>query len=141
MNMRFLPIATAAAVACTALAACATTRMSETDKLALYGNNAGAPVRSFRYTDPVGWDRVDDSHLLLTLRPREVYLMRVSGPCLDWGSASPTIAVSSQAGVVSSGFDRITVPGVAASCRIEEIRPVDIQAVRAERDRVAAATR
>jgi hypothetical protein len=122
----------AAAVAAL-LGACASTRMSDAERLALYGAHAGAPVKTIRYTDPIGWEKVDGEHLLLTLRPREVYLMTVSGPCLDWGGASPTIAISAQAGFVSAGFDRISVPDVPAGCRIEEIRPVDIAAVRAER--------
>jgi uncharacterized protein DUF6491 len=133
--MRQFPLLLVAALS---LAACATTRMSEPEKLALYSGHAGAPVKSIRYTNPISWDKVDDNHLLLTLRPREVWLLRVSGPCLDWGSASPTISISNQAGIVSAGFDRITTPGVPASCRIEEIRPVDIAGVRAATDAMAA---
>lgn len=120
------------------LAACATTRMSDAETLALYRAHAGEPLRTVRYYDPVSWEEVDEDHLLLTMRPREVYLLRISGPCLDWGGASPTIAISSQAGFVSAGFDRVSVPGVPAGCRIEEIRPVDIAAVRAARERMTS---
>ena len=120
------------------LAACATTRMSDAETLAMYRAHAGEPLRTIRYYDPVSWEEVDKDHLLLTMRPREVYLVRISGPCLDWGGSAPTIAISSQAGFVSAGFDRVTVPGVPAGCRIEEIRRVDIAAVREARDRAAA---
>ncbi len=136
--MRVLPLAIL--IASASLVACATTRMSEPEKLALYSSHAGAPVKQIRYTTPIGWDKVDDDHLLLTTRPREAWLMRVSGPCLDWGSGKPVIHISSQAGYVSTGFDRVTVPGVPVSCRIEEIRPVDVAAVRAAQDRIATAT-
>ena len=120
------------------VAACATTRMSDAETLSLYGSHAGDPVRTIRYRDPIGWEKVDDHHLLLTLRPREVYLLTINGPCLDWAGASPAIGISSQAGFVSAGFDRVSVPDVPSGCRIEEIRPVDIGAVRAARDAMAA---
>ncbi|MFC7301235.1 DUF6491 family protein [Cognatiluteimonas weifangensis] len=127
--MRSLPFAI---VLLLSLAACASTgRMSEADKLALYSSHAGAPVRDIRYSNPVGWDKVDDQHLLLTMRPSEVWLLRISGPCLDWGGASPTILISAQTGRLSAGFDRIRTAESPASCRIEEIRRVDIAAVRA----------
>jgi hypothetical protein len=120
--------------------ACASTRMNDVDRLALYSGHAGAPVKSIRYSTPIGWEKIDDNHLLLTTRPREAWLMRVAGPCLDWGGSAPTIAISSQAGVVSAGFDRISTPETPVSCRIEEIRPVDVAAVRAARDGMASAS-
>ena len=126
-----------AASIATLLAACATTRMGDAEKLALYQSNAAAPVKTIRYTDPISWEKVDDDHLLLTLRPREVYLMTVDGPCLDWAGALPAIGISAQAGFVSAGFDRIQVPDVPGGCRIREIRPVDIVAVRRARDAMA----
>ncbi len=121
------------------LAACASTMgpRSGSEKLALYTGHAGAPVRDIRYTTPLGWDKVDDQHLLLTMRPTEVYLLRISGPCLDW-SASPTIQISTQVNRLSAGFDRISTPDSPAQCRIEEIRPVDIAAVRAEQERMSS---
>ena len=120
------------------LGACATTRMSDAESLSLYSAHAGEPVRTIRYFDPISWEKVDDNHLLLTMRPREVYLLTIGGPCLGWGGASPAIGISSQAGYVSAGFDRISVPDVPGGCRIEQIRPVDIGAVRAERDAMTA---
>ena len=111
------------------LGACATTRMSDAESLSLYSAHAGEPVRTIRYYDPISWEKVDDTHLLLT----------IGGPCLGWGGASPAIGISSQAGYVSAGFDRISVPDVPGGCRIEPIRPVDIGAVRAERDAMTTA--
>ncbi|HJX86803.1 MAG TPA: DUF6491 family protein [Gemmatimonadales bacterium] len=135
--MRSLPFAIL--FASLSLAACASTgRMSESDKLALYSSHAGAPVRDIRYYSPIGWDKVDDQHLLLTMRPTEVWLIRVSGPCLDWGGASPTIQVSTQSGRLSAKFDRISTPQTPVSCRVEEIRPVDVAAVRASQRAMAA---
>ena len=63
-------------------------------------------------------------------RPKETWLLKVSGPCLDWGSASPTLRLSSSGAYVMAKFDRILIEGSPVSCRIEEIRPVDVNAVR-----------
>ena len=100
------------------------------ERLALYQSNAGAPVNKIRYYNPVGWEELDDEHILLTMRPKEVWLMRLSGPCLNYGAGSPALAISSQAGYVSTKFDRVTTGDSPISCRIEEIRPVDTAAVR-----------
>jgi hypothetical protein len=100
------------------------------ERLALYQAHAGTPVKRIHYYNPIGWEEVDDEHIVLTMRPKEVWLMRLSGPCLDFDGGSPVLLVSSQAGYVSSGFDRVTVGG-GLSCRIEEIRPVDAMALRA----------
>lgn len=122
-----------ALVAVSTLAACASTRMSDADRLALYSAHAGPPVSNIRYTNPIGWEKIDDEHLLLTMRPREAWLLRISGPCLDWAAGTPTIIVDQSLNRLNAKFDRISVPGNPASCRIEEIRPVDVAAVRAAR--------
>lgn len=113
------------------LAACASTGPRGADRLAIYEAHAGAPVQQIRYFNAMGWDRLGDEHILLSMRPRETWLLRISGPCLDWGGGSPIIGLSSQGGWVSTKFDRIHTGDSPISCRIEEIRPVDIQAVRA----------
>ena len=113
------------------LAGCMSDGPTRADRLAMYQSHAGAPVKKIHYYNPIGWEEVDDEHIVLTMRPKEVWLMRLSGPCLDFGQGSPALFVSSQAGVVSSGFDRVTLGGSDVSCRIEEIRPVDTMAMRA----------
>lgn len=130
---RSRPLAMLALLPAVLLAGCMTNRPSEEEKLAAYQTHAGAPVKQIRYYSPIGWEEVDDQHLLLTMRPREVYLMRLSGPCLDYANGSPVLTVSSTAGFVSTGFDRVTMGASSPSCRIEEIRPVDIAAMRALR--------
>jgi len=136
--MRSLPLITL--LASMSLAACASMGgMSDTQKLALYSSHAGAPVRDIRYSSLLSWDKVDGDHLLLTLRPTEVWLLRLSGPCLDWSGASPSILVSPMTqGRLSVRFDRITTPQSPVTCRIEEIRPVDIAAVRESQRQMAA---
>jgi hypothetical protein len=104
------------------------------ERLALLQANAGAPVDRIHYFNPIGWDEVDDNYILVTMRPSEQYLMRLSGPCLDYAGGAPTLAISSTGGYVSTKFDRVSAPGSPISCRIEEIRPVDVRALRAAQD-------
>ena len=113
------------------LAGCMTGGPTRAESLAAYQAHAGEPVRQIRYLNPIGWDKIDDEHIVVTMRPREQYLMRLSGSCFDFSSSVPTIAISSQAGWVSAKFDRVTMAGSPLSCRIEEIRPVDVRAMRA----------
>jgi hypothetical protein len=102
--------------------------------LALYQRHAGAPVKQVRYYDPMGWDRVDDTHLVLQMRPRESWLLTLAGPCLGWSGGSPFLGVSSFNGMTLSTFDKIMVPGAQMGCMIREIRPLDMQAIRASED-------
>jgi hypothetical protein len=125
-------------VAILGLAACASNRPSDADRLALYEAHAGAPVKQIRNYSAIGWDRVDGEHILLTMRPREVWLVRLSGPCLDWGSGSAQLELSSQTGWVVPKFDRVKIKGSPVTCRIEEIRPVDEKAVRAAQGQLRA---
>lgn len=118
-------------LAAVSLAACATTGPSDTERLALYMSHAGEPVNRIRYLSAMGWERVDGEHVLLNMRPRETWLLKLSGPCLDWGSGSPFLAVSSQTGLLISRLDSVKVSGSPVTCRIDEIRPVDVPAVRA----------
>ena len=113
------------------LASCASSGPRGADRLAIYQAHAGEPVKQIRYFNAMGWDRIDDEHILLNMRPRETWLLTISGPCLDWAGGSPLISLSSQGGWVSTKFDRIHAGDSPVSCRIEEIRPVDVQAVRA----------
>ncbi len=78
----------------------------------------------------MGWDRIDGEHVLLNMRPKESWLLTLSGNCLDWGTGSPFLAVNSQTGWLITKFDSIKVAGSPVNCRIKEIRPVDMQAVR-----------
>ena len=125
------------------LAACATTRMSEPEKLALYTSHAGAPVKSIVYRTPIGWDKIDGSHLLITIRPTEGWMFTLAPNCFDWVGPGPSISITNHAGFVSAKFDHVTsnAPGGPMRCRIEEIRPVDLAAVRSVRNAMEASSR
>lgn len=114
------------------LAGCATGRLSDTQRLALYQQHAGAPVNQIRYLDPMGWDRIDDQHVVLQMRPNESWLLRLSGPCLQWSGGSPFIGLSSFGGMTLSRFDKVIALGSQQlSCLIQEIRPLDVKALKA----------
>ena len=113
------------------LAACATYRPSDADRLSMVQAHAGPPVSQIRYVNAMGWERVDGEHVLLNMRPKESWLLKMSGPCLDWGGGSPFLALSSRTGWLVSKFDSIKTAGSPVTCRIDEIRPVDIVALRA----------
>lgn len=123
-----------AACAALLLSACASTpREAESVRLARLQAHAGAPVSSIPYTSTgsAGFDVVDDRHVLLTTRPTLAYLIRVSGPCLSFDRGSPSLAITSNMGRISTGFDQISsLKQPTLTCRIEEIRPVDVKAAR-----------
>ncbi len=128
----------AASLVVLAAASCASTRMSEPDKLALYQGQASAPVKWVRYLDPIGWERIDDSHLVVNVRPRESWLLTMSSPCLGWGRGDQMISIRHNGGVVSAGLDSVDLPQSRVACRISEIRTVDPVAVRDARNAIAA---
>lgn len=121
------------------LAACASTGMSDSDKLALYQANAGEPVQSFRFLGRLNsWTALGDSAVAVWTRPQEAWLLGLSGACPDL-PYSHSIAVTSSMNRVHVGFDKVRPLGGGQSmtipCQIREIRPLDVSAIReAERD-------
>lgn len=134
---RFLTIVVA--IGALATGACqAAGGMKDSERIALYDAHSGPPVKEFRYFNPIGFEEVADDYIVVRTKPSEEWLLKLSGPCLRWGSGSnAVIGLSSTAGRVMSGFDRVTVAGSPASCRIEQIRQVDIKGLRAARDAMA----
>ena len=120
------------------LGACATGGLSDTERLAMYREAAGAPVESFQYLGRIhGWTPLGDSALVLRTRPNQAYLLELRGTCPDLDFAH-AITVSDLVGRVQARFDTVTVLGpgrFGIPCWIQQIRPVDVSAVRqAERE-------
>src|SRR3546814_10042364 len=91
--------------------ACASTGMSDADKLATYRAHAGAPVSSFRYFGSInGWTSLGDSAIAVWTRPSEAWLLELTGPCPDIEYA-PMIGVTSQSNRVSAKFDKVIAQG------------------------------
>lgn len=117
-----------------AMAGCATTGLSSADRLELYRAHAGPPVRDFNYFQSLnGWMPLGDRALAVWTRPSQAYLLELTGPCQDLDFA-PAISISNLMGRVSARFDRVTVHGGGGTmhfaCRIQEIRPLDVKALR-----------
>ena len=118
------------------LAACASTRMSSTEKLAMYRAHAGAPVRDFSYFGNInGWQPLGNSALAVWTKPNEAFLLDLTGPCMDLESA-PAIVISNFGGRVSN-LDRVRPVGggggpMRMSCRIKTISPLDLKSLKAD---------
>ena len=116
-----------------ATAACASSPSHEDQQLALYRAHAGAPVRSFSYLGRFDrWEALGDTAVAVWTRPREGWLLDLGAPCLNLEYAI-AIGVTSHTGQVSARIDDVLVdqPGQNVPCRIEEIRPLDAEAIRA----------
>lgn len=129
-NLRFCLLMVVVSVS---MLACASTpREPDSARLARYEAHAGEPVSSIFYSPSSGggFDVIDDEHLVLMQSPARNWLLRVDPPCLSMDS-SPYLLIDSQNGKLSANFDAVvsrTQPGMR--CRIREIRPVDIKALR-----------
>jgi hypothetical protein len=121
------------ALLATTLVACATTGLSDTDKIALYRAHAGEPVKSFRYFGQInGWTPLGDRAIAVWTKPTEAWLLDLSGPCPDI-EYTPTIGVTSQFNQVNARFDKVIARGrgsMEIPCQISEIRPLDVKAIR-----------
>ena len=116
------------------LAACATTGMSDSEKLALYSSHAGKPVSSFHYFGRIdGWTPLGDSAVAVWTKPNQAYLLSLYGPCQNL-EFTPVIGVTSQMNQVYAKFDKIIAHdrgSIEMPCRINEIRPLDVKAIKA----------
>jgi hypothetical protein len=115
------------------MGACATTGMSDADKLATYRAHAGAPVDSFHYFGRIsGWTPLGDSAIAVWTRPNQAWLLDLAGRCPDI-EYTPVIGVTSQFDRVSAKFDKVIArsPGsIEIPCMISEIRPLDVKAIK-----------
>ena len=123
-----------ATIALLALQGCASTGMTDAEKLATYRAAAGEPVSSFRYPGRIsGWTPLDDEHIAVWTRPKEAWLLSFAGICQDIEFA-PMIGLTSQSSRVYAGFDKVLVDSpnsMRLPCRIREIRPLDVTRIRA----------
>lgn len=124
-----------AAAAAFALGACATgPELSDSQRLEIHKAHAGPPVNSFyHYGTLYNWMPLGDSALTVWLRPNTAYLLTLTSDCpnLEYGR---TISLGNPSGgSVFAGLDKVTVidQAVPIPCRIEQIQPLDAQALRA----------
>ena len=121
-----LAIVSALAIsAATMLAGCASLRKSQLD----YHEYAGEPVKSFYMSNFDGWAPVSKDEVVVWSGINKAYLIKVSGYCPDLQFAN-AIAVTSTASTVDK-FEKVIVGH--DRCFIQEIRPVDVKQMKADR--------
>ena len=108
----------------------------EDAQLAEYEAHAGAPVQQFRLMGTINsWTALGDSAVAVTTSPNRTWLLDLSGPCHELRSAI-AIGLTSTNGMVSARFDKVlprTHNPTGMPCHIQQIRPVDVKALREAR--------
>lgn len=121
-------------IAAMALVGCASSKLTVEDRLQLYRQHAGEPVKDFHYSGRLdGWTELGASALAVWERPTQAYLLELDGPCTDLEYAA-AISISHWMGRVSARFDHVIVRGAPTGlrlpCRIQTIRPLDTRALK-----------
>jgi hypothetical protein len=94
-----------------------------------YTEYAGEPVKSFYMSDFDGWSAVSRDQLVVHAGMNKSYLLTVTGYCPDLEFAN-AIAVTSTANTVDK-FEKVLVG--RDRCLINEIRPIDVKQMKADR--------
>ncbi|WP_372012305.1 DUF6491 family protein [Pseudoxanthomonas sp. 10H] len=146
--MKKLMPALLAMVLTAGVAACGSSgapRATDAERLAFYHAHAGDPVRSFRMFGRLnGWTPLGNSALVVWTRPNEAFLLNFTGPCQDLQFAS-SITFSHFSNQVTARFDTVRPVGPGISqvgripCRIDTIRPIDVQALNQSREEIRQA--
>jgi len=107
------------------LTGCAGMRKSQLD----YHEYTGEPVKSFYMSNFDGWAPVSKDELIVWTGINKAYMLKVTGYCPDLQFAH-AIAVTSTASTVDK-FEKVIVG--RDRCFIQEIRPVDVKQMKADR--------
>jgi hypothetical protein len=111
------------------VAACSTPGPAERQarRLQLIEEVAGAPVESFHFWRLDRWEGLGREHVVVWTRLDTAFLLRVDAPCqgLDYAL---TLGLTSTNQRVYQRFDSVLFED--QRCRIAEIRPVDVKALR-----------
>jgi len=111
--------------------ALADTRATQERNRALYESHAGAEVEEIRSWKLYDWLPLGEDAFAVWTRPNAgVYIVYVDQPCVGLDFAR-TIGVTSTTRTVNRRFDRVKFD--RQDCGISGIRPVDYDAVRAEK--------
>lgn len=133
MRISALLAPAAAGLLALGLAACASGRIPDDQKLAIHRAHAGEPVPSFQFFGSLsGWTPLGDSAVAVWTRPNEAYLLELTGRCQDLQFAQ-AISLTSTQNRVHARFDKVMALGtgsIQVPCHIATIRPLDVKAVR-----------
>jgi hypothetical protein len=114
-----------AVAAAALLPGCASMKKSQLD----YREYTGEPVKSFYMNRFDGWAPVSKDELVVWSGFNKAYMLKVAGYCPDLQFAN-AIAVTSTANTVDK-FEKVIVG--RDRCFIQEIRPVDVKQMKADR--------
>jgi hypothetical protein len=121
---------TAAAITIAALTACASSGLNRKDEPQFkYVDYAGEPIDDFTTFGLDSWSAVSRTQLVVWDGVNRAYLLTVWDSCRDLKFAN-TIAVTSTSRTISK-FEKVLVEG--DSCPIQEIRPIDVKQLKADR--------
>ncbi len=104
-------------------------------RLAQVQSVAGEPVKSFHFWQMNSWEPLGRKHVLVKTQINEGWLLQVDEPCPGLEFAV-SIGLSSSNNRVYGRFDNVLFD--KQRCRIDQIRPVDVKALRALRREPAA---
>lgn len=99
------------------------------ERQAAYEAAAGAPVSNFMFSSLYQWQPLSETSLVVYTRPTEAWLLNLAG-CHDLLYVN-NIGLTSNLGQVSARFDKVLTGRSDVPCTISQIRPVDVEAVRA----------
>lgn len=103
-------------------------RMAE--RQAAYAQAAGAPVNHFSFFVPMwSWEPLGSDQVAVYTRPKEAWLLDVPG-CTELPYAN-SIGVTSSLNQVSINFDKVVTGRSQLACTIRQIRPVDLDKLKA----------
>lgn len=100
-----------------------------------YNAAAGAPVRSFRLvfgSQIYSWESLSDTQLVVYTLSNRAYLLDV-WPCSNL-TITTSIGLTSFAGTVQTGFDKVLTRRPYIPCVIKQIRPVDLAQFKLDRE-------
>lgn len=114
--------------ALSAAGAWAQTPETQQRNLDRYLQFAGAPIDEFPFWSLYQWELVGPDKIVVWSTVKNAYLLTVAQPCskLEWARAIGV--TSNQRHVVGRTFDFVIADG--ERCKIEQIRPIDIAAMR-----------
>jgi hypothetical protein len=119
------------------LAACASQPSAQhlQQRQQAYNAAAGAPVRSFRLVfgaDIYSWESLSETQLVVYTLSNRAYLLDV-WPCNNL-TTTTSIGLTSFAGTVQTGFDKVLTRRPYIPCVIKQIRPIDLAQFKLDRE-------
>ena len=116
-----------------AVTACSSMGPTRVESEQVYLRHAGEPVEKVRYRGSIrGWQPIGTDAVMLSFARNQYYLLDLTAGCHLEARNSENLRLKTVISRQISRFDRVQFR--SASCRIEQIRPVDYEAARAELD-------